>query len=91
VTAAAGAGDTTASVSWTGFAEASTGAAGVSIAAGFSVAPFWRVAMKAPPAAAVTQATARAVNASRFENMAANLLKAGFHRSITQAPYPVLA
>ena len=29
--------------------------------------------MKAPPAAAVTQATARAVNASRFENMAAYL------------------
>src|SRR5262245_9220000 len=47
--------------------------------------------MKAPPAAAVTQATARAMNASRFENMAANLLKAGVHRGITQAPYPVPA
>jgi len=29
--------------------------------------------MKAPPAAAVTQATARAVNASRFENLAKEL------------------
>src|SRR5262245_7724637 len=89
--AAGGAGETTASGSWTGFAGAATGAAGISIAARFSVAPFWRVAMKAPPAAAVIHATAIAMNAGRFENMAAYLLKAGVHQSVTQAPYPVPA
>ncbi|PYQ69219.1 MAG: hypothetical protein DMG04_29125 [Acidobacteria bacterium] len=68
---------TTASVSWTGRSATAAGAAGAGVvaatgcvcaAAGAGTA-FCREARYPPPAAAATQATANAANASRFESM----------------------